>query len=85
MGAQSHGWVIAHLLDIQNQSYLQKAGGFVILVQIAKPILLMPALFRGWSLFCNGFGTLKPVTRQPKRVMSIHVPSLQAVLGLAVK
>lgn len=41
MGAQSHRWVIAHLLDIPNQSYLWKAGGFVVLVQITKPILLM--------------------------------------------
>lgn len=76
MGAQSHGWVIACLLDIRNQGYLRKAGGFVVLVQITKPILLVPALFSGWNLFCNGFGTLKLVTRQSKRVMSIHVPSL---------
>lgn len=43
------------------------------------------ALFRGWKLFCNGLGTSKPVTRQPNRVMSIHVPCLQAVLRLTVK
>lgn len=82
MGAQSHGWVIAHLLDTQNQSYLWKAGSFVVLVQIRKPILLMPY---DWKLFCRGLGTLKPVTRQPNRVMSTHVPSLQADLGLTVK
>lgn len=33
-GARSHGWVIAHLLDTQNETYLWKAGGFVVPVRI---------------------------------------------------
>lgn len=68
MGAQSHWWFIAHLLDIPNQSCLWKVGGFVVLVQVTKPILLMPALFRGWKLFCNGFGTSKLSRDNPREL-----------------